>query len=563
MKLNLIMAVDTTNYEIRLIQKLVEVYSKSAKIHISVMGKNPNQIEKEFKFENAEVQFSNEPYNYSKAINNILNKLDKDDICMISDQWSMFSMWQVLYEGKNLNYDDKFVLIKSLYSDELYPFKIKYDTTRFLSGVMNKMRKLKVKTEAPGVLICKAELLTGIVGGLNLDFSSSTSRSQLAYQLKKLGLEEHLLSKSGLTLYNQKIQSENDYEFTKLNKYRYNNQIFIKNNIKSPNHIIPSGINQELVTKKKHENERVQLLSKMRLERKEKKETKIMINKNQNVDPKKILVCMSSDIKYIMSSTPLLKELYVCGYNVDILLDSKTEESVSLLPSFFTNTLYDTKDINAKYVDFPSYFKIIKTAGCNISLSSKISYSGIKTFTDPTRSNLKLIHDLKLTSSSLEDLYRIPPMCDYITTKRNIPTNTILINVGLKTSSRDYWIDTNNMISTLSKKNRNRNMIVSLKSEKIKPDIFNSFTGSGIIINKNLTMLEIAGMLKKCSLYISVVDSDTNWIAYGLKTNSIIINQNAKLPQTPWMNIIKPDNKFQDINTIPIGLVMGEIWKQI
>lgn len=522
--MNLIIPINSDNYDIRFLRRFPDIY-EGVNIHLVIMGKKSDKTHTLLsQFPNKKKD--NYEYNYSYAINSILKDLPRDELSIISDSYSAFSLWHARKKIKKINFDVEYLKINMFYNNPEFGRQINFESERLMTGIMNKIIYMKSKEIAPPIIITRNMFIIDIINGLNESFKTCASRFQLDYQLNKYGLTSIDLEKEGLTFNNKEKSIINEES---LRNYKYDKVIFLQNNLKSIN--------------EKTQKTKIPI-KKLKLERPVRRKE---ITKKSN-----ILLIIQNDIKYLLLNTPLIKELASKNLTIDILTNDKLDTVLNLLPNDLIQNKFDLKDMNSNYIDFKSYDHIIKNAGCDIKLDSNISFINNKITTSNLDSSI-VLNRLNIKSSGI-----IYPICDYSTPKRGVPQKSFLINVGFRVRS-PRWLCQDALIYKLSKNRNNTIILLHLEKELFPPK---TYLNKNIIILRKLRYTSYAGYLKTANIFITDSNSDSLWLAYATKCNTIIVGSTIDVPNVPWFTLAHDGFIKEKSKDYTIESVISEIWRK-
>lgn len=582
-KPNIIIAINSDNYEKTFIENLSNIFP-NCDLHLGFMGETTVSSEiKKIISKNQNVKTNIEIksacyFNYSFTTNVLLKNLneknkDKDSIVVLTDSWSVFSIYQPLYfEFKKFDFSENFIKINILFDDSE---KVQFDNKKISTTISSRIKSIVKeeenlkKLERPPILICSLSGIIEICNGLEEELFTENSRIQLINQLKKAGLNEFISESLGLNI---NLSSLNEVSSCVLNRdIQIINEItnkldfivFISNNL-NVNWGVINKIEKLKLNKKRIPEwflEHKSSISRIRTEidrsyvdkfeigneeDEEEDDSKItfdLINNdayNQLDKNKPALILVTSDLKDLISITPLIKELYLNCQHIDILTDDKLNLNLSFIKNFMIKNIYSyIAQYSLNQLDISKYgSNIIRTKNCHFKIETdKIIFNPTKLYKFQTLTNF---------SSIKPDVSKIPD--PFITTKefkRWSSQCTILIANSIKKDSivlgqiPNYKI----LVSKISNISEIKIVLLSLINE------INVLNEAEYKLKKNISFFnvnefEASGFVKNSNLFITHSETLLNWIAFGCKAKTFnlkIQEGTDDIPPCSWFENIKSE----------------------
>ena len=566
--MKILIPVDSANYNPDFFNIHNNIYHDTDIIY-TVMGKDAENVSNSLPQCHQKYVLPSAHYSYTRAINFTIKKLKPEDLVILSDSWTVFSLWQMNKDIIALGNDNFIEITNWFQSENASP--INYDDKRFMLSIINRIVRTRVKTESYPVISIKNSILLDKINGLDESFSTEISRSYLSYQLEGLGLS--------------KLKCEKDCYFLShdITKYDYSKD---ENTIKAL-------MNSELIFNKSNENkqwgstkntpkpEEKKSIEVKRIEPKliepkliEQKieldevpirsdDKKIYINTNKNETRNRSLILIGDLPKHIICSTPMLREVKNNKISIDILVNNKNNISTSLLPYEYFDNIYDKTDLS--FIDFNLYKIIIKTSGANVKIPPSSKLIECKNDTnDMTQANHTVLSQIIKPYEYQSVLY---PVCNYTPFRKILQPNTFIINIAGEYPRWKYY---DNIISKISKNRENTVILISLENERLitDPELFKM--NKNVISILNLSLLECAGLLKLSTLNITNQFSDVMWLCYAMKVDTILIEgPTHPIPNVPWLNRIPKEQIVSFKDSIDVAqnvldrITDTTVWKEI
>jgi len=528
--------------------KLLPITFSRTNIHLCIMGPNASKLKDIIPDGLTTLLLVDSvAFNYSLAINLLLKPIyEKFPLAKISicDGWTIFSSIQVFkYEMSSVNWENEFVTINTVFDYKEDPINLGMDSSRLLSSILNRLRNMRDFNYHIPIVVCRAKYLLDIESGLEEDLFTEFSRFHLRNQLITAGLIEKVSTENkGLVIRprTSNIKSEQvDKNLIESIKPRMNNYIFIPSN-----HGIECGdlnrVKQIVIDKNipiwRH-NKYKEPLTKIYKIGKTKEKEKIdkepvvevaLTNISENLNNKdKVLLMIAPTIRDAMGATPLIRKLYEKFGPVDILTKDKTNPINSIIKNYMVRKIYDINDLKNKFLSLQQYGpNIIRTIDCKIGkLEKKVEIL----------SPVNIYDNIVATNYSIMDPYikELPnPYCNFEPFKA-YPNMFLVVN----SANTDFNIDTRlwSCLDTIGSRIGNHRDVhvcfMSLIGEN-KLFLTDKFKiRKNFHVFDNVTPVKASGMINSCKLFLTMSDSQTQWLSWALNTPTILLDIDSEVPE--------------------------------
>jgi hypothetical protein len=556
--------------------KLLPVIFTRTNIHICIMGKNASRLNSILPegLTTAMVIDANS-YNYSLAINILLKQISnkfKEATVVIGDGWTMFSCLQLIqYEFGDFDWENNFITVNTIFDIIDDPLNLNMNPIRLMQSTLNRLKAVKEGDPYIPIIISKIKFLVDLESGLEEDLFSEFSRVHLINQLQTAGLTEKVSQKNkGLCIRNRRYPNANDnYDNSILKKIgpRIRHYIFIPSNLEidwGKSDRVCNMVVKDNLSKWKYDKYRPSLSKIYETEKDNSKEiTKetlisdvILTDSNKIIESRKrILLLVDSNIRNLISATPLIRGLYEKYGELDILTKEKLDPENNIIQNYMIRKIYDLKDIDNKFISLKSYgSNIIRTVGCTIGLDKSIKVI------DP----INVYNNIVEMNYSIVDPYikSIPrPFCNFKATK-GIP-NSLAIAMSVNTpftTDIKIWNCLNIISSRIgNNKSINVNLLILSNEKSLLVDNECYKLRKNLNIMNNLTPLKAASIISSCNLFITTSDTNLSWIGYGLNVQTILLDIDTELPKSDLIMRFSLNRR----DTVNIDNVINNVWRNL
>lgn len=610
MESHIFLGINAKDYNGDILEVIPSLYSTS-KIHICIMGEGSKRIQNLIpaaKNVETNIAINSLGFNYAYAINvltkKLLSKVDPNDIVAIMDDWSVFSVNQLIkYEFVDFDFDKNIMTCDLLYDDPQTPIKI--NTTRLTAAVLIRARKVDgISPTYIPIIITKFNNLINVECGLEEQLFTHASRKHLINQLKKSGLNEvkSAVNKGIYFKYREDIERDNVYlnkELEIVDNFSSHDGycIFIPSNVNNvwgdverANNMIrqkdgswvwldikrsPLSKTDKLDAYVDNQDYIIErLASSPEKEETEKEEIEVHSVDLDNIDDlvsigsegeeiqeeievitvnnckfklkEQCLILVDPKIKNIISITPLIKYLYKNECKIDILTSDKTIGEILLLHNFMVRRIFSLNDLRYKNIPMRLYDGcIIKTADCNFKIQESNIYGPCSIQKYLTETNYSIV-------GSTEDLPL--PYCCSTKPKKQLYQFSICISTSIHKNNvtKKKWSKFNTLISKLANEKNINIVLINLNDETklVKSDQFQM--RNNIIMIDNASPVDSAGYIKACDLFITSTYSDLSWVGYGCRKNTLLFESDVEesdIPDCNWVikKTITESSKFEEI----------------
>jgi hypothetical protein len=555
-------------------------------IHLCIMGPNASKF-KDIVPDGlmSSLFIDSVSFNYSLAINILIKPIYEKfpmSTIAICDGWTIFSSIQVIQkEMVKIDWDNEFVRVDTAIDYDNDPINLNMDSTRLMSSVLNRLRNMKTPNYHIPIIICRAKYLLDLESGLEEELFTEFSRSHLRNQLITAGLVENVCKENKGLFIRKRITNnsteQKDIGIIKKIAPRMNNFIFIPSNYEidfGDSNRIKYMIIDKNIPCWRYLKYKPTLLDIYVSEKFKDKpgDNKVDIEKQGStkdiisevvltdfsklLDPKhKVLLMINSNIRDLISSTPLIRGLYEKYGSVDILTKDKLETSNTIIQNYMVRKIYDLQDLKNKFFSLKTYGpNIIRTVGCNIG-----NFKGVNIL-EP----VNIYDNIVETNFSVADPYitDMPkPYCNFEPSK--IRSNTIVIcisaNVDFNTKT-DIWKCLDTIGSRVGNDKKINVCFITLSGER-KLFLTDKFRiRKNINICDNLTPSKASGIINSGNLFITTSDSQTSWLAWGLDVPTILLDIDSEVPERDSEIRIYIDKRNSKID---IDTIMNQVWRNL
>lgn len=553
-KMKLLFPIHRNNFHTELFLRFEEIYSKFTDVIPIIMDKNPEDIVKSLPPGLQDPVVIDAEFNYSKAINYTLKTLDGDDIVIISDPKSITSVWQINEELADINFEQEYIYVKTMQNIPDFGSEINFKSQRFMVSIITRILRMKEAEESFPTIVTTPNIILKYINGLEESYKTPASTINLKRKLQQFGLQEHQSGKLALNI--GSYIDDLDKEMNLSRNIKDEEFIFIPNNYKrgigdienndelDPESSIikePEPLNKEkVIPSQTQKNTRPSVRYRPSHTT---KSLKKIIPENSSSSPREkiahVLVAVQTTTKHIVAATPLIKSLNKENYYVDILTNDKMSVINNIIPSDLIKNKFDTGDISTKYIPFKRYSRVIRTVDCNINIPVNIPVLNCNSTSAELDISLRNIQCMNEISHEGK-IESILPACAFSIPTKKVPDNSITICISNNKKSEFEWKSLVSTIEHLAAQFKDRMIILySLHGERklINTNIFK--TTHNVVDIDRVGLLDTAGFIKYSQVSIVSTDSDSFWLSYAVKAQTIAYGiETPELPSVPWIRTL-------------------------
>lgn len=569
-----LVAINSKECNLDFLRLLTTIFSRT-NIHLCIMGPNASKFQDKIpEGLTTSLLIDSVVFNYSLAINILLKPIyEKFPMAKISicDGWTIFSSIQIIKkEMKNVDWDNEFVRLDTVFDIAEDPINLKMDPMRLSSSVLNRLRNMKNPKYHIPIIICRAKYLVDLESGLEEDLFTEFSRSHLRNQLITAGFVEKVCNENkGLFIRrrtpNNKVE-QRDANLIKKIAPKMNSYVFIPSNYgieygdmsRIKQMVVKDNMPKWDYIKYKKSLTKIYGIGKKTIQQENNLTSEIILTDFSNFlsTKHKVLLLINSDIRSIIGATPLIRGLYKKFGEIDILMKNKLDSPSAIIQNYMVKKIYDLQDLENKFFSLKRYGpNIIKTVNCNINnLNKKVK------ILEPTN----IYNNFVETNYSIIDPYikDLPkPFCNFERSKaqRNMFVVNISVNVNFNRDTK-IW----NCLETIGSRIGNNKDIhvylISLSGER-KLFLTEKFKiRKNFHVINNLTPFKASGIINNSNLFLTTSDSQTSWLAWGLDAPTILLNIDSDVPDRDNEIRFFIDRKSSIIDTDPM---VNQVWRNL
>jgi len=578
-----LVAINSKECNLDFLRLLPTIFSRT-NIHLCIMGaKSSNFQDKIPEGLTTSLLIDSVAFNYSLAINILLKPIyEKFPMAKISicDGWTIFSSIQVIKkEMNNLDWDNEFIRIDTVFDIADDPINLKMDSMRLSSSVLNRLRNMKDLNYHIPIIICRAKYLVDLESGLEEDLFTEFSRSHLRNQLVTAGLTEKVCTENkGLFIRPRTSNNQaEDIDINLIKKIapRMNNFIFIPSNYEIDFGNI-NRIKHLVIEKRVPKWDYVKYkkpLTKIYDLDKSKQETFTDQDENVKSTPltsevvltdfskllskkHKVLLMVNSKIRDLLTTTPLIRGLYEKFGVVDILTKDKLDPINTIIQNYMVKKIYDLQDVKNKFFSLKQYGpNVIRTIGCKINeLNKKVKIlEPVNVYDDIIETNYSMVDPY------VKDMPK--PYCNFETSKAQ--QNMLVVAISIDKSfdiDAKIWRCLETIGSRIGNNKGVNVCLLSLAGER-KLFLTDKFKiRKNFHIFDNITPFKASGIIKNSSLFLTTSDTQTAWLSWGLDAPTIMLDINSEIP------VRENESRFfieSRSSKVDIDAVVNQIWRNL
>ena len=543
-KLNMIIPINTYNYNELLVNRIGELYSSSAKLHIGIMGSKGMEVRNALDISAiTSIQEIITPcFNYAYCVNYTMrslledNKLKKDDVVCISDFWSITSLMQCDSYIKQTDFSKNYIPLH-IY-EWIYDEEINLDSKKLMLTILQKTKSMlnkndkNVKKNIPVPVVTVQQFLES--NGLEENFFTNISRLNFMDYLDRASYVSIKTHFPGLQIHKEPYRAKDvakDLEFYNILNTMSKGVTPIKSNIGrdfgDPDRLkylkVVNGdalwSNQigRVVNVISHSRSAVKTVRTAKAPTVEllREKSIVPLTEQQN---ESLLICKSS-ISDVMIATNKIKELYKEYGPVTVLTEKRMDPNVQLMSNFMVKKVVDFFMMNNEKITFDTYKEIYQlgTFKCSVNIPE-----GSKQIDDVQTHNPYCHNGVWFDRPTQQ----ISPIGFVISTKPNRYHEIDSDRLGILERIYDYLLPFQIPM-----------IVVSLDGERkiFQKDIKNRSRFITSYYDKSIG--DAAAILHYCKLNIVLAHSDCSWLCYGLKKPTILldnVDRDYPYDTVPW-----------------------------